>query len=99
MSILGKLVNAAGQAVFAGVNAATAIDGAATSMEEPLERVEIDYSEFDSESISSAFNYAILKYGNSICNEPDRLKNILSDLAPNSCAYSAHPTGRQYRSS
>ena len=83
MSILGKLVNAAGQAVLAGVNAATAIDGAATSMEEPLERVEIDYSEFDSESISSAFNYAILKYGNSICNEPDRLKNILSDLAPN----------------
>lgn len=69
--------------MLAGVNAETAIDGAATSMEEPLERVEIDYSEFDSESISSAFNYAILKYGNSICNEPDRLKNILSDLAPN----------------
>ena len=54
-----------------------------TAKEEILEHVEINYNEFDSESISSTFNYVVLKYGSSICNEPDRLKNILSDLAPN----------------
>ncbi len=47
-----------------------------------FDTVEIDYSEFDSGSISSTFRYAVSKYGESICNEADRLKNILSDLAP-----------------
>ncbi len=42
----------------------------------------IDSSEYDATDIISAFKYAMLKYGESISKEPDRLKNIMSDLAP-----------------
>lgn len=44
--------------------------------------VVIDSSEYDAADIISAFKYAMLKYGESISKEPDRLKNIMSDLAP-----------------
>ena len=42
----------------------------------------IDPSEYDAADIISTFKYAMLKYGESISKEPDRLKNIMSDLAP-----------------
>lgn len=42
----------------------------------------IDTSEYDAADIISTFKYAMLKYGESISKEPDRLKNIMSDLAP-----------------
>lgn len=42
----------------------------------------IDPSEYDAADIISTFKYAMLKYGESISREPDRLKNIMSDLAP-----------------
>lgn len=44
--------------------------------------VTIDPSEYDAADIISTFKYAMLKYGESISREPDRLKNIMSDLAP-----------------
>lgn len=44
--------------------------------------VTIDPSEYDAADIVSTFQYAMLKYGESISKEPDRLKNIMSDLAP-----------------
>ena len=44
--------------------------------------VEIDYNEFDSDNISSVFIYAVSKYGEVICSDPNRMKSILSDLAP-----------------
>lgn len=44
--------------------------------------IEINYNEYDSDNISSTFVYAVLKYGESICDDSNRLKNILSDLAP-----------------
>lgn len=44
--------------------------------------VEIDYCEYDAENICSVYKYALLKYGKGIINNPQRFKNILSDLAP-----------------
>lgn len=68
--------------LFKGKSLKKEANGAITSKDQRLESVEINYSEFDAASISSVFNYVILKFGSSICNEPDRLKNVLSDLAP-----------------
>ena len=44
--------------------------------------VTIDISEYDSKDIVSAFRYACKKYGDLICENPERLKNIMADLAP-----------------
>lgn len=42
----------------------------------------IDPSEYDASDLISTFKYAISKYGETVCKEPDRLKNILMDMAP-----------------
>lgn len=44
--------------------------------------VVIDSSEYDATDIISTYKYAMFKYGESISREPDRLKNVMSDLAP-----------------
>ncbi len=67
-----------------GISTKDWIKGLITKQEKiNFETVKIDFNEFDSNSISSSFLYAVSKYGVSICKEPDKLKNILSDLAPN----------------
>ena len=44
--------------------------------------VEINVTDYDATSISSSLKYAVLKYGKTIYDNPNLLKNILSDLAP-----------------
>lgn len=44
--------------------------------------VNIDPSEYDATDIVSTLKYAMYKYGESICRDSDRLKNIMLDLAP-----------------
>lgn len=44
--------------------------------------VTIDITEYDSKDIVSSLQYACMKYGDMICENPDRLKNIMADLAP-----------------
>lgn len=54
--------------------------GSVTQVQAPA--IIINPSEYDSADIISTFKYALLKYGDNICREADRLKNIMSDLAP-----------------
>lgn len=45
--------------------------------------IEVDQSAYDSTSIVSTLEYAVSKYGRSICSNPSMLKNVLADLSPN----------------